>query len=408
MKKIILYIAIGVAVVVAVLLIPVRNQQRFNSKITLGVKDKIPYGTYASNAILTQLFPGVKVTENHKQLSEWNRAELDSSRQILIIVTKAFDPSEEDLDYLTGFAQRGNSVFISAMAMNGNAREFFKVRQRFEGDYFEANVDPGFRLFDSFAIKLDTATFEQPHTFGFPGMYYDNYFREYDTSIAYAIGYTKNEQPNMLAFNTFKGSIYLQSTPVSFTNLFVLHQDNYKYIERIASLFPEKPKRIIWDQYYLYKKDDDQKGGKGEGLLSVILQYPNFQWAFWLALLFLALYIITEIRRRQRIVPEYGKPANEYMEFVSTIGKLYYEKGDHQNLGEKMIQFFLEYVRQKYKLNTQFINADFAHALAVKTAIGKELADNIVTQIHRTQIGAINADELKQLYDLLETFYKKA
>lgn len=408
MKKVIPYIAIGIAVIIAVILIPARKQKKFDPRITLGVKDKIPYGTYAANEIFTKMFPKAKMVENHKAIEDWTRPERDSGRQVMIIVTKLFNPSERDLDYLTGFAQKGNCVLISAMQMGEEARDFFKIRQRFEGDYFEANVDPGFALFDSFTVKLDSATFQPPHTYGFPGIYYDNAFREYDSTIAYPIGYAMDDKIDMLALNSLKGSIYLQTSPVAFTNLFVLHKDNYKYLERIASLFPDNTKRIIWDQYFLYKKDDDSKGNKGEGLLSVILQYPNFQWAFWLSLFFLVLYVVTEMRRKQRIVPEYGKPVNEYMEFVSTIGKLYYEKGDHQNLGEKMIQFFLEYVRQKYKLNTQFINADFAHALAVKTAIGNELADSIVAQIHIIQLGAINENDLKQLYDLLETFYKKA
>jgi hypothetical protein len=406
MKKFIPYIAIGLAIIIGLLLIPAGKQKKFDSRITLSVKDKIPYGTYAAYTVFQQLYPDVKLITNHQAIQEWPEADYDSGKQVLVIVAKSFTPSETDLDYLTGFAQKGNTVVISAMQMNYEARKFFKVRQRFESGFAETNIDPGFALFDSFSVRLDSATFEPPHKYGFPGMYFDNIFKEYDSTIAFPIGYSMKNEPDMLAFYSGKGAIYVQTSPVTFTNFFVLHGDNYKYLERIAALFPEKPRRVVWDEYFLYKKESGE--GNGKGLLSVILQYPNFQWAFWLAMLFLALYIATEIWRKQRIVPEYGKPANEYMEFVSTIGKLYYEKGDHQNLAEKMVQFFLEYVRQKYKLNTQYVNSEFAHALAVKTAVGNELAEHIVTHIQQAQMGAITATELKQLYDLLETFYKKA
>jgi len=115
----------------------------------------------------------------------------------------------------------------------------------------------------------------------------------------------------------------------------------------------------------------------------VLLSHENFYLAFWMLVVLLFLYFFTEVKRRQRLIPEYSKPANDSLEFVTTIGKLYYERGDHKNLAEKLTLFFLDYVRNKYKLSTNELNATFVQQLSLKTGISTDeltkLIDTLVT-----------------------------
>ena len=69
-------------------------------------------------------FPHAKVETNRYAPGEWKTLTSDSTKQVLLIVTKLFNPSEEDLDYLTGFTQKGNYVFISALQMTSTASKF--------------------------------------------------------------------------------------------------------------------------------------------------------------------------------------------------------------------------------------------------------------------------------------------
>jgi hypothetical protein len=132
------------------------------------------------------------------------------------------------------------------------------------------------------------------------------------------------------------------------------------------SLLPHDTKKVVWDEYYLYNYYNHNPNAK-QGLLSVILKYDNFKWAFWIALLLLSLYFLTEIKRKQRIIPHYAKPKNDSLEFVTTVGKLYYEKGDHKNLADKLTQYFLDQVRTHYKISTAEINDAFEQELAIKS-----------------------------------------
>ena len=75
------------------------------------------------------------------------------------------------------------------------------------------------------------------------------------------------------------------------------------------------------------------------------------KWAALLTAIFaLLLYVVLEMRRKQRTIPVMTKPKNDSLEFVKTIGRLYHDKGDHKNLCRKMSAYFLEHVRNRYKL----------------------------------------------------------
>jgi len=174
------------------------------------------------------------------------------------------------------------------------------------------------------------------------------------------------------------------------------------------SLLPADAKKIVWDEYFLHKRNDDGPPIEKRGVLSVILKYENFRWAFWLALILLSVYLLTEIKRRQRIIPVYQKPVNDSLEFVTTIGKLYYEKGDHKNLAEKLTQYFLDYVRSRFKISTTEINPSFVEQLAAKSNKDVSEINTIADTIHTINLSdTITQKQLMDYYELLENFYKK-
>ena len=128
---------------------------------------------------------------------------------------------------------------------------------------------------------------------------------------------------------------------------------------------------------------------------------------FGLLLLLLFLYIVTEIKRKQRIIPNYEKPKNDSLEFVTTIGKLYYEKGDHKNLAEKLTQYFFDYVRNRYKISTAEINSLFVQQLAAKSKKDVSEINAIAESIHTINLSdTITQKQLMDYYELLENFYK--
>ena len=404
MSKFLSYILIFL---IACNLFSCKKKQSFNDTITLSKNDKIPYGTYASYKLLQKEFPHALIETNKYAPGYWKNLSSDSVKQVLFIVTKTFDPSEDDLNYLTGFVQKGNYVFISTLQVTRNAAKFFKIKTQVHYNYYglQTAVHHAFNPFDSTVVHLDTNSFKEPLSYQYPGADFTNSFSQIDTSFTFSLGRSSEKYPDLIAVNAIKGTFFLHTAPIAFTNFFLLYESNRQYFEKMMSLLPVDAKKVVWDEYYLYHYDDDQQAP--QGLLSVILKYDNFKWAFWIALLLLGLYMLTEIKRKQRIIPQYARPKNDSLEFVTTIGKLYYEKGDHKNLADKLTQYFLDYVRNHFKISTAEINSAFEQQLASKSNKNIDEIKTITENIHTINLNTIiTQKQLMDYYELLENFYK--
>ena len=408
MKKAWPYIAGSVVLVAVILLLISHKQQRhFDGRITLNPLHKIPYGAYVAYHLMQQQFPKAKISINRAAPSEWKLPTHDTSGQILFILINYFNPSDDELNTLTSFAQKGNTVFISALQMSGQAQRFFRVLQEdMYNPYSPARMNEGVSLSDSFTVRLDSSAFVSPYTFNYPGVAYNNKFTTYDSIYAYPLGYNRKGSENLLAIRTLKGAFFLHAAPITFTNFFLLSNNNHVYFEKLMSLLPADTKYLLWDEYFMYRKEADNDSDSN--ILHVLLKYENFRWAFWLSLIALAIYILTEVKRRQRLVPQYTKPANDTLAFVSTIGKLYYEKGDHKNLAEKLSVYFLDSVRNKYKISTAEINDDFVKALSVKSNRTIEEIKAITDSLIEIKISdSISQQQLMDYHQLLEHFYSQ-
>lgn len=407
MRKALPYIALVLLVTAIAFLFTYKRPHQFDDAITLSYHDKIPYGTFTAYKLLQNEFPHAKIETNRYAPGEWKTLTSDSAKQVLLIVTKLFNPSEEDLDYLTGFTQKGNYVLVSALQMTNTALNFFKLKQKQHYSYsaLMLAVHHGFNPFDSTIVSLDSNSFKTPPSYQYPGADFTNEFVNTDSAFTYKLGYSAAANANLVAVNSIHGTFFLHAAPIVFTNFFLLYENNRQYFEQLMSLLPADAKKVVWDEYYLYHYENNNPQSR-QGLLSVILKYENFKWAFWVSLLFLFLYLITEVKRRQRIIPVYQKPANESLEFVTTIGKLYYEKGDHKNLAEKLTQYFLDYVRNRFNISTGEINSSFIQQLAAKSSKNINEINAIAESMHTINLSnTITQKQLMDYYELLEEFY---
>ena len=73
----------------------------------------------------------------------------------------------------------------------------------------------------------------------------------------------------------------------------------------------------------------------------------------------LLIFILFNAKRKQRVVKVIKPLENSTIAFTKTIGNLYYETKDHNNLIDKKITYFLEFIRRKYYLDTQLLDEKF-------------------------------------------------
>jgi hypothetical protein len=110
----------------------------------------------------------------------------------------------------------------------------------------------------------------------------------------------------------------------------------------------------------------------------------------------------------QRIVPVIPPVQNASVSFVETVGQLYFNKGAHANLAEKMVQHFLEWVRTHYYLDTAQLNDIFIKQLAAKSGKPEGEIGRLVNQIHEIRLGTVEVtpEYLYELYRSIQSFYK--
>jgi hypothetical protein len=115
--------------------------------------------------------------------------------------------------------------------------------------------------------------------------------------------------------------------------------------------------------------------------------------------------MVFEAKRKQRIIPVIKPLANSTLEFVSTIGNLYYQRGDHKNIAEKKIQFFFEYIHSHYRIPVMQRDDTFINTLIKKTGMEPSTCRQLVLLINQIAGSEkISKDELIALSALLDKF----
>ena len=118
------------------------------------------------------------------------------------------------------------------------------------------------------------------------------------------------------------------------------------------------------------------------------------------------LFLIFNAKRRQRIVKEIKPHENTTVAFTKTIGNLYYETKDHNNLVEKKITYFLEYLRRVYFLDTQVLDERFTKLLIQKSGKDIEQIQQLVKSIvHLKAKPQCTEADLINLNKQIEDFY---
>jgi hypothetical protein len=178
------------------------------------------------------------------------------------------------------------------------------------------------------------------------------------------------------------------------------------YYDDALSVIRADAKKIIWDEYFLHKLYDHRREDKS--WLYVLFKYPAFKWGLWTAIIAIAIFVLLELRRKQRYIPEFARPNNDSLDFVKTIGRLYYEKSDHKDLAKKMSLYFLDFVRTNYKLSTAILDENFIRNLHFKSGYVESELKTIISFINfLDEAPGISDMQLSAFHKQLENFYKK-
>ena len=351
-------------------------------------KDKIPYGGYIIYDISPELFPDNDVT-----LKEFPLYNILKDNYYIntnyIFINNYFSPDRLDTEYLLRYAADGNDVFISAFGIYGDLADSLRIK----------TIDEFFSQ-DSVNINFNLPEVKSENGYYYFKGNFENYFSEFDTALVQVLGKNENGNVNFIRIKYGEGNFFLNTVPLAFTNYHLLNSDNSEYVYKALSHLPVQ--KTFWDDYY---KDGNKYSASS---LQYILSQQSLKWAYFIILVSVVLFIFFYGRRKQRIIPVIPPLTNTTVEFVETVGNLYYQQKDFKNIAGKKITFFLDHIRNKYFIKTGSFDEETIQKIAEKSSISEGKIKSILREIEKINHSQkITEEDLVNINYQIEKFYER-
>lgn len=378
-------------------------------KETYSYDDKNPFGGYVAFQKILDEFDNVKIVYGNDQTIESDK---DIYRQagkhsLYFIISDKLFLSQTETEWALEYVASGNELFLSANQFGAELlrRLGVKTNQSFA------------RLNDRWGNMCDTRVNiffgdDLPQVpFGFYYYPFENYFRNFNEKSARILGVNDLGEPDFIILFIGKGKLFLHLAPRALSNYFLLTENNINYFNYVLNYLDHSPAAVYWDEYYNQSKSSgmpDKSKKEGDfSSLDVINEHAMLKWAFFIAMTGLLLFIFSEFKRKQRLIPVQPKPLNATVDFVETVGRLYFINKDNKNIAAKLTTYFYENVRSKYFLVHTTDMESFALRLAGKKGMPEHKITellNCITEIENSM--EISDAQLLNLNQLLEQFYK--
>jgi hypothetical protein len=359
-------------------------------------KDKNPMGTYLSYRLLPQLFKG-KIVVPNVPLGEYCKPWPEVANTAYLLICHSVMLNEEEKNNVLQYVQNGNELLIVAEAIDEELLKSLSI-QLVEKQTIPLKDTRFLPKKDTYFSLRETQS-GQPKQYGF--FYYpqNNYFKAADNDAAFeTLGFSKEGRPNFIALHYGKGNIFLHAAPASFSNYFLLTNNNINYYKKVLSYLNEADTTIYWGNHFFPKKNNTQNTSNNFSALSLIWKNPPLFFAFLLACLLMLLYVAFNSKRKHPLVKPLASNSNATVAFVKTISNVYLQRKDNRNIALKIITYFFEHIRTHYYVATGQIDEAFIQVLARKSGIAENKVIELMTLVDSINKGFIPNDI--QLFDL--------
>lgn len=321
-------------------------------------------------------------------------------RSNYVFVNTDFYIDSLDQSALFDFVAKGNNAFISAQNFSYELTDSLGLEVNTKFNDFPS-LDELNQSSTSMNLVSDGGILDS--SFTFKSQWSFNHFEERDSVDVDVLGLgIQDSQVNFIKVKYGNGYFFLHTFPFAFTNYYLMKEGNQSYIADAFSRLP-KDFDFIWDEHYKPLKSSVQKSP-----LSVLLRYPAFRWVYWISIIGIILFMIFYAKRRQRPIPIINPPKNESLNFINTLGSLYFNKGSHKDLSAKKISVFKDHLSQKYFMKDLEFTPLEAEKLARKSGRKEELVLRIFELIRNySQLKTLSDGQIKALVNNINKFYDR-
>ncbi len=446
-------------ILVLILLVFIFQQKRYNWSETYNPTDSNPYGTVIFNRLM-------KNVRNHQEFvmvkdSAFKELPKDPTNDVdnYIYIGTDFYANLNDTKQIFDFVAAGNNAYIFCdnpsnlitdsilVFTNENGRlieaesDYF-YEEEFTSDDEELTYDDEEELLIEESIERKFYTvydtlidlhlqspvhravppFGLSHYVHFERVgkswtFFNDSLKTRDGKDVQSLGYFDEEYSNFISCSYGKGQFYFHSTPLVFTNYFILNDTAMNYCRTTLNsmgngiVYWDEDNRD-WDQInFDFDKELNDPTKPQEGPMEFILSEPNLRYA-WYTLLFAGLlYLFFGAKRKQRIIPPVENMQNTSVEYTEVISQMFMNQSDHKKLISMKMDIFKAYLRDtfnlKLPLSQEQENESLYAQIAQKCNVNMNLVKDIFEQ-HKYFSALVEVDtaEMMTFHFQLEKFYE--
>lgn len=395
-----LFLKGGLGVLVILLLVffylSTDRSPRLDWTESLAFDDKSPYGTYMVYHLLKDKPSVVGFEDIEIPLGAYLTDTLiDSTSYIYFGHDWYYD--SKGMESLLDFVDRGNNAYFLTNSTTYGLRSRI---QSFYGEAFFLEDSTTTATLINESMTYSQMTYQKAWEAQEYTWYYYDSLNENETTI---LGELNGKHANFIEIPYGEGSFYFHANPVAMTNLMLQEDNGFKYAE---SVFANTYDHIIWD----HNSDApyiSEGGSNSEHPLKFIMRQEPLRWAWYLLLTIVLIYFFLYAKRRQSSIPVLPSVTNTSIEFVETVGSLYYKQDSNLKMIKHNKNLFLGYVRTHYNISTNETDRAFCKKVALKSGIEERKIDDILSEAKRLEfIHDVSEKDLIEFHKTLNFFYK--
>jgi len=387
-----------VILVIVYVFVEMQKVPAFDWTATYHNKHKLPFGTLATHDLMTDLIGDSVIESSYKTIYELVKEEETQSN--LLILADGIGMDENDVDELLSYVDQGRTVLIGGREIQGPLSDTLNfsigIKDPLLTYDFEAIQESlAGEARESITLKIEN----EARSYSFSNVATTSFFMSVKNEDLKVLATNESNQPVLLEYTGLKGKLFITTMPLALTNYFVLDENTSEFASTMLSVFP-KDESIQHIEYYQLGRLESQTP------LRVVLSSRPLRWAMFILLFTLLIFIFFESKRRQRIIPLIDPLKNLSVEFVETLGRLYYRQKDHSKLATKRVTYWKDFVRRKYNLKTDGLGEAFIKDLSRKSGRDVGEIELLLKSINQVETGSgINLDELMLMEKQLNAFY---
>ncbi len=395
---------------------------RFNWTEHYREESKDPYGSYVVHDLLNGYFSNHNLKDISKSIVDELSIPEGEEKANYFFVGEGLYMDTADVDQLLAFVEKGNKAFISSKSIPYDLMFYVyyeECNDNFWDDYIAVQDTVGYlsMLHTDLQsdINMEFKFVKKGNAEKYQWHFIDSVFFCQEDYSFIRLGTLNGDKVNFAKIKYGEGEFFLHTNPIAFSNIQLLDEVGISYANKVFSHLNEGP--IYWDTYsrvnegvsrrrnQIHNYNPDQELNT-EGPLKYVLSQAPLTWAWYLLLGTALLYLLFRAKRSQRIIPVYEGNKNTSLEFISTIGRLYFLQNDHKKLSIQKMKLFLAHVRNRYNISTKKIDAEFVKRLSIKSEIPEETINTILKFYNNIKGSTFVSDTtLIDFHQVLDKFY---